>query len=206
MPHTHTIYAHISTPLPLLTHCTNPNSPFPHARPSRLSAPTPHPLQIPIPLRQAVHAVVALAHGAHEPAQRVHLVLARVPPVLIHLADGDLHGAVVLGLDDAVRGGALAGDVAGCSEGEEVSVVLLELDARSRERGVRCWVDWVGRTGRRARRVRSPWLRCCGCELREVVCLDGGLLIALVVSRRTSRSSKSGGIGGASPQNLGVVD
>lgn len=57
---------------------------------------------------EPVEAVVALAHGAHEAAQGVHLVLARVAPVLIDLADADLDRSVVLGLDDA-SGGRLAG-------------------------------------------------------------------------------------------------
>lgn len=83
-----------------------------HIFTSHLSAPTPHPLQKPIPLAEPVDAIVRLAHGPHEAAQRVHLVLARVPPVLVHLADRDLHAAVVLGLDDAVRRAAFAGDVA----------------------------------------------------------------------------------------------
>lgn len=78
----------------------------------RLPARAPNTLQEPIPLRQPVHAVVALAHGAHKAAQRIRLVLARVAAVLVHLADADLHRGVVLGLDDAVRGAALARDVA----------------------------------------------------------------------------------------------
>lgn len=40
------------------------------------------------------------------------MVLARVPPVFVHFADGDLHRGVVFGFDDAVGGGAFAGDVA----------------------------------------------------------------------------------------------
>ena len=80
--------------------------------PSPLAAPTPHTLQQPVPLRQPVQTVVALAHRAHEATHRVHLVLARVSPALIHLADGDLHAGVVFGFDDAVGRGAFAGDVA----------------------------------------------------------------------------------------------
>ena len=77
-----------------------------------LRTPAPHALHQPIPLRQPIQTVVPLAHGAHEAAQRVHLVLPRVPAVLVHLADGDLHRGVVLGFDDAVGRGAFAGDVA----------------------------------------------------------------------------------------------
>lgn len=70
-----------------------------------LSLPTgaPDALQQPIALGEAVHAVVALAHGAHEAAQRVRHVLARVSPALVHLADAELHARVVLGRDDSVR-------------------------------------------------------------------------------------------------------
>ena len=96
----------------------------------RLPASTPHTLQEPIPLRKTVDTVVALAHGAHEAAQRVHLVLARVTSIGVDLADRDLHGAVVLGLDDAVRCAALAGDVAVKTPGVSV---LLEAEI---------WVRW----------------------------------------------------------------
>lgn len=100
-----------------------------------LPARAPHALQEAIPLRQPVHAVVALAHRAHEAAERIDLVLARVAAILVNLGDGDLDGCcvcaqldtafscaysirddwrtVVFGLDDAVGGAALAGDVAG---------------------------------------------------------------------------------------------
>lgn len=77
-----------------------------------LSARAPHALQEPVLLRQSVHAVVALPHRPHEPAQGVHLVLARVAAVLIDSADADLYRRVVLGCDDAVGCAALAGDVA----------------------------------------------------------------------------------------------
>jgi len=75
----------------------------------RLSSPDT--LQEPIPLRQSVQAVVSLGTAAHEPAQRVDLVLAGVATVLVNLAHGDLHRGVVFGFDDAVGGGAFAGDV-----------------------------------------------------------------------------------------------
>lgn len=74
--------------------------------------PTPHTLQQAIPLRQPIQTIIPLSHRPHEATQRIDLVLARVAPVLIHLPDGDLHGGVVFGFDDAVRGGAFAGDVA----------------------------------------------------------------------------------------------
>lgn len=40
------------------------------------------------------------------------MVLTGVAAVLVNLGDGDLDGGVVVGLDDAVGGAALAGDVA----------------------------------------------------------------------------------------------
>jgi len=52
-------------------------------------------------LCEPVEAIVALAHGAHEAAHGVDLVLAGVAAVLVNLADADLDGGVVLGLDDA---------------------------------------------------------------------------------------------------------
>lgn len=79
----------------------------------RLPAGAPDVLEEAVTLGQAVDGVVALAHGANETAEGVGLVLAGVAAVLVDLADGDLSGSVVLGLDDAVGGRALAGDVAG---------------------------------------------------------------------------------------------
>lgn len=76
-----------------------------------VSARVPDTLEVAVPLGEAVHAVVALAHRAHEAAERVDLVLAGVAAVLVDLGDADLDGAVVLGLDDAVGRAALAGDV-----------------------------------------------------------------------------------------------
>jgi hypothetical protein len=65
-----------------------------------------------VPLGEAVHGVVGLAHGADEAAEGVGVVLAGDgAAVLVDLGDVDLDGAVVLGLDDAVGGAALAGDV-----------------------------------------------------------------------------------------------
>lgn len=86
-------------------HCSPP------ARSSHL-LPTPYALQHSIPLRQSIQRVIALAHGAHKAAQSVYLVFARVPSIFVHFADGDLHRGVVFGFDDAIGGGAFAGNVA----------------------------------------------------------------------------------------------
>ena len=82
-----------------------------------LRTPTPHALDQPIPLRQPVQTVVALAHGPDEAAQGVDLVLARVAAAVVDLADGNLHRGVVFGFDDAVRRRAFAGHVAGLGKG-----------------------------------------------------------------------------------------
>jgi hypothetical protein len=63
-----------------------------------------------VTLSEAVQGVIGLTLGADEAGQSVNLVLAGVATVLVDLADGDLHGGVVLGLDDAVGGAALAWD------------------------------------------------------------------------------------------------
>jgi hypothetical protein len=76
--------------------------------PSPLPRSAPDALEEAVLLCEPVDAVVALAHGAYEAAERVCLVLARVAAVLIDLADADLDGRVVLGFDDA-SGGRLAG-------------------------------------------------------------------------------------------------
>ena len=68
-----------------------------------------------VTLSESVEGVVALTHGANETGEGVDLVLTSVSAVLIDLCDGDLDGGVVLGLDDAVGGAALAWDV---TEGE----------------------------------------------------------------------------------------
>jgi hypothetical protein len=64
-------------------------------------------------LRKTIDTIIRLAHRSHKSAQGINLVLARVPPVLVHLADGDLHAGVVFGFDYAVGGAAFAGNVAG---------------------------------------------------------------------------------------------
>jgi hypothetical protein len=77
----------------------------------RLSAGAPDVLEVTVTLSEAVDAVVRLAHGADEAAESVGLGLASESAVLVDLGDADLDRAVVLGLDDAVGGAALAGDV-----------------------------------------------------------------------------------------------
>jgi hypothetical protein len=76
--------------------------------PNHLPGRAPDALEEAILLCEPVEAVVALAHGADEAAQGVGLVLAGVAAVLVNLADADLDGGVVLGLDDA-SGGRLEG-------------------------------------------------------------------------------------------------
>jgi hypothetical protein len=76
--------------------------------PNRLSGSAPDALEEAILLCEPVEAVVALAHGADEAAEGVDLVVAGVAAVLVNLADADLDGSVVLGLDDA-SGGRLGG-------------------------------------------------------------------------------------------------
>jgi hypothetical protein len=85
-----------------------------HARTHLLVLPgrAPHVLEEPVALGKTVQRVIALAHGADEAAQSVVDGLAGVAAVLVNLSDRDLDGRVVLGLDDAVGGAALARDVA----------------------------------------------------------------------------------------------
>ena len=68
----------------------------------------PHALQVPILLRQPVQRIVALAPGPNEPGQGVGRAVIGVAAVLVNLSDGDLHGGMVFGLDDAVGRRALA--------------------------------------------------------------------------------------------------
>ena len=83
------------------------------ARTARLSLGAPDVLEETVPLSESVHGVVALGHGADETGKGVDVVLAGdLTAVLVNLGDGDLDGGVVLGLDDAVGGRALPGDVA----------------------------------------------------------------------------------------------
>ena len=81
-------------------------------RPSSLTAPTPHTLQQPIPLREPIHTIVALPHTPHESTQRVHLILPGISTILVHFAHADLYARVIFGFDDPVGRGAFAWDVA----------------------------------------------------------------------------------------------
>jgi hypothetical protein len=72
----------------------------------------PNVLQVTVTLGEAVEGVIALTAGTDEAAKSVGLVLTSVATVLVNLADGELDGGVVVGLDDAVGGAALAGHVA----------------------------------------------------------------------------------------------
>lgn len=78
-----------------------------------LSLAAPDALNEAITLSETVEGIVALTHGTDETAEGVDVVLAlNSATVLVNLGDGDLDRSVVLGLDDAVGGAALAGDVA----------------------------------------------------------------------------------------------
>lgn len=81
-------------------------------RKKNLSLSTPNTLQISIALRKTVKRVIGLTTSAHKSAERINLVFAGVAAVLVNVADGDLHGGVVVGFDDAVGCAAFAGDVA----------------------------------------------------------------------------------------------
>lgn len=118
-----------------------------------VSARVPDTLEVAVPLGEAVHAVVALAHRAHEAAERVDLVLAGVAAVLVDLGDADLDGAVVLGLDDAVGRAALAGDVPAQKEKSRVSKGLV-LSFSSISSSTR--VGWAG-AGAWAWKRRLSW-------------------------------------------------
>ena len=78
-----------------------------------LTAPAPHTLQEPIPLRQPVQTIITLRPRPDEPAQRIHLVFPCVSTLLVHFANTDLYARVILGFYDAVCCGALSGDVTG---------------------------------------------------------------------------------------------
>ena len=119
-PHLHTIHPPSlppSIPSPTLPSLNLPLLPLTHHTPLPLPLPTPHPLNQPIPLRKPIQTIIPLAHRPHKPAQGINLVLPGVPPVLVHLAHGNLHGAVVFGFDYAACCGAFAGDVAVWGEG-----------------------------------------------------------------------------------------
>jgi hypothetical protein len=122
-----------------------------------LAASAPDILQQTIPLCQSVQGIVALAHGSHEAAQGVDLALACESAILINLANRDLDRCVVLGLDNAVGGAALAGDVT-------VKTIEISFNSYS-SRGISSQWDfglWNGRTGRRVLPCRFPsWRFFC---------------------------------------------
>lgn len=80
-------------------------------------------LEVAVLLGKAVEGVVGLAAGTDEAAESVGLALAGVAAVLVNLANGELDRGVVVGLDDAVGGAALAGHVA--IKGSTVSIFCL---------------------------------------------------------------------------------
>jgi len=86
-----------------------------------LTASAPDILQQAIPLRKSVQGIITFAHRPNETTQCVGLALSCESTVLVNLADRDLYGSVVLGLDDAVGGAAFAWDV----EVNENSLVVL---------------------------------------------------------------------------------
>lgn len=131
-----------------------------------------------ITLSQTVEGIVALAHRTNETGEGVDVVLAGDgAAVLVNLGDGDLDGGVVLGLDDAVGGAALARNVAIRRKKDK----RLAWDSRYRIFGVVALfprklppLDFVSRAGiswdssvwgggfltdRRSRPCRSPLLR-----------------------------------------------
>lgn len=126
-----------------------------------LAASAPDILQQTITLRQSVQGVVALAHGPHESAQCVHLALACESAVLINLADGDLNGCVVLGLDDAVGSTALAGDVTA----KKMEISFNSNSSKSISRHAHCssTCKMGERTGQRDLLCRSPSWRIFAC-------------------------------------------
>lgn len=69
--------------------------------PNHLPGRAPDVLEEAVLLCEPVEAVVALAHGTDEAAESVDLVLASVATILVNLANAQLDGGVVLGLDDA---------------------------------------------------------------------------------------------------------
>jgi hypothetical protein len=103
-----------------------------------LAASAPDVLQQTIPLRQSVQGIVALAHGSYKSAEGVDLALAGESAVLVNLANGDLDGRMVLGLDNAVGGTALAGDVTAKTVG---SASLPTLRGASRWSHFELWRD-----------------------------------------------------------------
>lgn len=96
---------------------------------------TPDALEETVPLGESVQGVIALGSRSHEPAEGVDLVLSGVASVLVDLADADLDAGVVLGLDDAVGGAALAWDVAKEINELEISCFFLRVTFRGATKG-----------------------------------------------------------------------
>lgn len=95
---------------------------LPTTRIRNLSLGRPDVLEETVTLSKSVQSIVALAHGANETGESIDDVLALDgPAVLVDLGDGDLARTVVLGLDDAARRRALAGDV----KIDDLSLVVL---------------------------------------------------------------------------------
>jgi hypothetical protein len=86
-----------------------------------LAGSSPDVLEVTVTLGQTVEGVVRLAAGTDEAAERIGLALAGVAAVLVNLANGELDRGVVVGLDDAVGGAALAGHV----EIDDLSLLVL---------------------------------------------------------------------------------
>ena len=77
-----------------------------------LSLGAPHTLKQAIPLCKPVQRIIALATRTDKPTESINLIFASVTTVLVNLANGDLHGGVVVGFNNAIGGAAFAGDVA----------------------------------------------------------------------------------------------
>ena len=77
-----------------------------------LSGSGPDILEQTVTLSEAVQRVVALTHRTDETTESVIDGLAGETTSLVNLSDRDLDGRVILGLDDAVGGAALARHVA----------------------------------------------------------------------------------------------
>jgi hypothetical protein len=124
-----------------------------------LAASAPDILQQTISLRQSVQGIITLPHGSYKSAKSVDLTFACEPTVLVNLSDGDLDGRVILGLDYAVGGTALARDVAKKMVRISFNSYLLEGHCIVAFRALE------GRTGRRVHPYRSPSWRFLACKL-----------------------------------------
>jgi hypothetical protein len=130
----------------------------------RLSDGVPDVLDEAVALGETVESIVALAHGPNETAQGIDVVLALDgTAVLVNLGDRNLDRGVILGLDDAVGGAALARDVT--------------VDEESQLRVPSFLVIVVNSTGEKkplqVDDLALVVLHCCGCGVgaaeREVV-------------------------------------